>query len=74
MQLIAKTLFSADKYCPILEAEGGLMDVQAIIDDTTPYDRIKELANMVMNNYRTYKEAEQQNQNREQNELMNTGE
>lgn len=57
-----------------METEGGLSDVQAIIDDTTPYERIKELATMVLTNYRAYKEVEQQNQNEDQNELMNTGE
>lgn len=48
--------------------------MQALMDDPTPYERIKELANMVLTNYRAYKEVEQQNQNEDQNELMNTGE
>lgn len=72
--LIKLSCYAADKYCPILEMEGGLNDVQALIDDSTPYERIKELATMVLNNYRAYKEVEQQNQEEDQNELMNTGE
>ncbi len=55
--------FAADKYCPILEVEGGLNDVQALLDDPKPYQRIKELAEMVITNYRQYKEPQQRNQN-----------
>lgn len=53
---------TAEKYCPILEAEGGLNDVQRLIDDARPYPRIKELAKIVMSNYHSYKQAQKRNQ------------
>lgn len=48
----------AEKYCIILETEDGLTDVRRIIADARPYARIKELAQMVLDNYQRYKDEE----------------
>ncbi|XP_065219359.1 protein zer-1 homolog [Planococcus citri] len=44
----------SEKYCPILEAEDGIQDVQRLIDDPRPNIEIKKLAKIVMENYHSY--------------------
>uniref|UniRef100_A0A1B6E2J9 Protein zer-1 homolog n=1 Tax=Clastoptera arizonana TaxID=38151 RepID=A0A1B6E2J9_9HEMI len=45
-----------DKYCQLVEAEGGLQILEEVLHDDAPYPRIKELASMVLNQCRQYRE------------------
>lgn len=47
-----------DKYCSLVEAEGGLTLLEEIIHHENPYPRIKELATMVITQCRQKKEHE----------------
>ena len=40
--------FTAEKYCKLLNSEGGLLLLQAVIDSPNENKRIKELAAMVV--------------------------
>lgn len=43
-----------NKYCPLVEREGGLRLLGELIEHTKPYQEIKNLANMVIDAHRTY--------------------
>lgn len=45
---------SANKYCALVVKEGGIEKLQAVILDPRPYERIKELANNVIENCSNY--------------------
>jgi hypothetical protein len=40
----------AFKYCALVVKEGGLEKLHTVIADSRPYERIKELANLVIEN------------------------
>jgi len=42
--------FLAFKYCALVVKEGGLEKLHTVIADPRPYERIKELANLVIEN------------------------
>jgi len=42
--------FLAFKYCALVVKEGGLEKLHTVIADSRPYERIKELANLVIEN------------------------
>lgn len=46
-----------DKYCRLVDAEGGIEILQNVIADDAPYDRIKELAAMVISHCQQYRES-----------------
>ena len=49
-----------DKYCELVEAEGGLALLQAVLDDAdSPYPFIKPLARMVLDNCRRTQHADE---------------
>ncbi|CAN7992782.1 unnamed protein product [Ixodes hexagonus] len=37
-----------DKYCPLVQEEGGLVLLQELLDSDTPYQRIKDLARIIV--------------------------
>ncbi|KAM7304731.1 protein zer-1 homolog [Ixodes scapularis] len=37
-----------DKYCPLVQEEGGLVLLQELLDSDTPYERIKDLARIIV--------------------------
>lgn len=41
---------AADKYCSLVESEGGLRLLKDLLNHPEPYDVIKELACIVINN------------------------
>lgn len=43
-----------NKYCPLVEREGGLRLLGELIEHTKPYQEIKDLANMVIDAHRKY--------------------
>lgn len=45
----------AEKYCTLVEEEGGLQLLQALLASLTPYHRIKDLAKTVINQCQRYK-------------------
>ena len=49
---------SAEKYCSLIEKEGGLVLLQELIDHPLPPLPVKNLAAMVIENCRRYKEQE----------------
>lgn len=53
--------FSADKYCSLVESEGGLILLQELIDHPSPPFRVKELAAIVIDNCRRFREQEEIN-------------
>ena len=54
--------FSAEKYCRLVEAEGGTALLDELLEDqcpdTKPYDKVIELATIVRNNVRSWKRME----------------
>lgn len=52
----------AEKYCSLVESEGGLVLLQELIDHHShPLLRVKELAAIVIENCRRYREQEEIN-------------
>lgn len=49
---------TAEKYCMLVENEGGLEVLQSVIDDPAPYAKIKELASCVIYRCNTYKNSQ----------------
>lgn len=47
-------LIPADKYCTLVEAEGGLRLLHDLMVHPNPYERIKKLANIVIVNCARY--------------------
>lgn len=45
-----------DKYCSLVEAEGGIQILEEVLADDAPYPRIKELASLVIKHCRQYRE------------------
>ncbi|XP_046664113.1 protein zer-1 homolog [Homalodisca vitripennis] len=45
-----------DKYCSLVETEGGIEILEEVVGDDRPYKRIKELARQVLNHCQQYKE------------------
>lgn len=50
-----------DKYCSLVESEGGIEILENVIRDDAPYQRIKELASMVINECLKYRDRSEQN-------------
>ncbi|KAL1117159.1 hypothetical protein AAG570_004486 [Ranatra chinensis] len=48
-----------EKYCSLVESEGGLTILQSVLEDMRPYARIKELASLVLLRCRQYREGGQ---------------
>lgn len=46
--------FSADKYCGLVEAEGGLKLLVDLLNHPSPYEMIKDLACVVIGNCARY--------------------
>ncbi|CAK9298975.1 unnamed protein product [Gordionus sp. m RMFG-2023] len=44
-----------ERYCNLLESEKGIPLLKAIASDPRPYDHIKQLTNVILNNYDKYK-------------------
>lgn len=49
----------AEKYCSLVESEGGLVLLQELVDHPTPPFRVKELASIVIDNCRQFREQEE---------------
>lgn len=49
--------FTADKYCGLVEAEGGLALLKDLLTHPAPYEMIKDLACIVIGNCAKYKYA-----------------
>ncbi|KAG8291842.1 regulation of ligase activity protein [Homalodisca vitripennis] len=49
-------LANTDKYCSLVETEGGIEILEEVVGDDRPYKRIKELARQVLNHCQQYKE------------------
>lgn len=43
-----------DKYCPLVQEEGGLVLLQELLDSDTPYERIKDLARIIVDQCARY--------------------
>ncbi|CAK9298977.1 unnamed protein product [Gordionus sp. m RMFG-2023] len=54
-QKLKITLYKAERYCNLLESEKGIPLLKAIASDPRPYDHIKQLTNVILNNYDKYK-------------------
>lgn len=50
--------FLAEKYCSLVESEGGLVLLQELVDHPSPPFRVKDLAAIVIDNCRRYREQE----------------
>lgn len=53
LEIYTKTMnnfFAAHKYCILVIREGGLVKLNALVSDPRPYERIKELAHIVIEN------------------------
>lgn len=50
--------FVAEKYCSLIEKEGGLILLQELIENSQPPLPVKNLASIVIENCRRYKEQE----------------
>ncbi|XP_014669859.1 PREDICTED: protein zer-1 homolog [Priapulus caudatus] len=44
----------SSRYCELLKEEGGLAMLREIVDDPRPYARIRQLADMVLDNYHSF--------------------
>lgn len=53
----AQELYSfvpAARYCPMLEKEGGITLVQELLNDPRPNDKIRRLANTIMEQWESW--------------------
>lgn len=53
---------SAEKYCGLVESEGGIEILQQIMVDDKPYDSIKLLAKLVLDKCEQFKNTGQENE------------
>lgn len=56
LSLRSNPLIAASKYCSLVVKEGGMEKLEALIMDPRPYERIKELASLVIEHCQHYED------------------